>query len=342
MSGGASRSKVSFAIEIVIMIATSIVGGFILQVLSSPEGNGDPIQLPVISIAFFGALLLIEAVQYRHYTGIRSQLRALQENIENTLERLFGSLISDGGDKTTEQDRFIIVFGPIGGSLIGASIGTFVGIIWIYIGAGLGAILGYSLEYIAATSLSSGDTDREPIGLQDISLEEISLATTNDIEQLETEFRNLRSEVSDISFTPLNERIMGTIASNQDTSFTISELSDYLNEPEARVKPVLYQLRDDGLVVQEDSTWSLPTSSESREDSSSRTTGRPDSTGRDKRYREEPPMIIAKPAVKNYMRDKNPGPGFYDELNRKVYDKVINAGRKAKANDRRTVQPSDL
>ncbi|MDZ7849825.1 MAG: DUF1931 family protein [Halodesulfurarchaeum sp.] len=52
--------------------------------------------------------------------------------------------------------------------------------------------------------------------------------------------------------------------------------------------------------------------------------------------------LIVKAAVKEALDDKNVSSDFYDALDERVDDLLADAGRRAEANGRKTVQPRDL
>lgn len=52
--------------------------------------------------------------------------------------------------------------------------------------------------------------------------------------------------------------------------------------------------------------------------------------------------LIVKSAVKDPLEDNNVSADFYDALDDEVADLVDEAARRAKENDRKTVQPRDL
>ncbi len=52
--------------------------------------------------------------------------------------------------------------------------------------------------------------------------------------------------------------------------------------------------------------------------------------------------LIVKAAVKEELSNHNVSSDFYDELDREVRDILDEAARRARDNDRKTVQPRDL
>jgi len=52
--------------------------------------------------------------------------------------------------------------------------------------------------------------------------------------------------------------------------------------------------------------------------------------------------LIVKAAVKEALDDKNVSSDFYDALDAEVEELIAEAGDRAEANDRKTVQPRDL
>lgn len=52
--------------------------------------------------------------------------------------------------------------------------------------------------------------------------------------------------------------------------------------------------------------------------------------------------LIVKAAVKEYLDEHNVASDFYDALDEEVTELLEDAGRRAEANDRKTVQPKDL